>query len=340
VCCGLTLLVPASRAESQTATREATQWAVPRTADGRPDFQGNWTNATLTPVERPEGRDRILTPEQIAQIEGRRQNLADSLSRPSDPDRPAPPVGGIGETGRVGGYNYFYMDPGTRVAVFNGEPRSSIIIDPPDGRFPALTPEADRLIEEEAERATQFGEFDNPENLTYSDRCIRSHGSHVPLLPNYVYNSNYTIVQTSDHLVILTEMIHDVRIIPLGERKPLPEDQHPWMGYSWGRWEGDTLVVETTNIPSSESNQQWFFPGGSDDMKVIERFTRPDEHTINYEFTVEDPTTYTGSWSGEVPFSRLDGRLYEYACHEGNYALRHILSGARAQEREDPGRHR
>lgn len=335
--CVAALLALAAPTAAQTSPGEPTQWVVPRTPDGHPDLQGDWTNATLTPVQRPEGRDRVLTPEQVAEVEGRRRNFADSLARPSDPNREAPPRGGFGEAGSVGGYNYFYMDAGDRVAVFNGEPRSSIVVDPPDGRFPALTPEAERRREEEAERAARFGPFDNPENMTLSDRSIMSHGSHVPLLPNYAYNNNYTIVQTSDYVMILTEMIHDVRIIRLGERRPLPEDQYPWLGYSWGRWEGDTLVVETTNIPPSESNAQLFFPGGSEDMKVIERFTRPDEHTINYEFTVEDPATYVRSWSGELPFRRLDGRLYEYACHEGNYALPGILGGARAGERDSSG---
>ncbi|MDX1396817.1 MAG: hypothetical protein R3195_20755, partial [Gemmatimonadota bacterium] len=287
-----------------------------------------------TPVQRPEGQDRVLTPEEVARIEGRRQHRADSLSRPSDPNREAPPRGGIGESGAVGGYNYFYMDAGDRVVVFDGEARSSILVDPPNGRFPPLTPEAERAREAEEELAARFGEADNPENLTFSDRCIMTHGTHVPLLPNYAYNNNYTIVQTPEYIAIMMEMIHDVRIIRLGERRPLPDDEYPWMGHSWGRWAGDTLVVETTNIRPSELREQMIFPGGSGGMVVTERFTRPDANTINYQFTVEDPATYTSSWSGELPFRPLEGRLYEYACHEGNYALPNIMRGARAQERE------
>jgi alpha-L-fucosidase len=155
------------------------------------------------------------------------------------------------------------------------------------------------------------------------------------MLPNYFYNNNYTIVQTADHIMIMTEMVHDVRTIRLGEPKPLPENIRPWMGDSWGWWEGDTLVVETTNLPLRQVNgHRYVYPGGSEDMKVTERFTRVDEQTINYEFRVDDPTIYTSPWSGEVPFKALDELVYEYACHEANYSLFNVLSGARAEERE------
>jgi hypothetical protein len=155
------------------------------------------------------------------------------------------------------------------------------------------------------------------------------------MLPNYFYNNNYTIVQTPDHVMILTEMVHDVRIIRLGDRRPLPDDVRPWMGDSWGHWAGDTLVVETTNLPAKQLfGYALTFPGGSPDFKVIERFTRADEVTMNYEFTIIDPVTYTSEWGGEVPFKRLSGDVYEYACHEANYAMENVLRGARAQERE------
>ena len=150
-----------------------------------------------------------------------------------------------------------------------------------------------------------------------------------PMLPNYFYNNNYTIVQTADHIMIMTEMVHDVRIIRMGERMPLPEQVRPWMGDSWGHWEGDTLVIETTNLHPL----QRFNGNPSDNLKVIERLTRVDQSTINYEFTVIDPETYTAEWGGEVPMKALEGLIYEYACHEGNYALGGILSGARYQER-------
>ncbi len=346
--CGLVAFAVAQTPPSTAAQApppEAAPPVVPRTPDGHPDLQGNWTNATATPIQRPEGQGPVLDPEQVAEIEGERQEFIAELSADSDPDRQAPPVGGVftgdarfdAATGGTGGYNYFYIDAGDRVAVFNGKPRSSLVVDPPDGRIPPLTPEARQAREEAGARAGQFGPFDNPENRPLGERCIMSFGSNAgpPMLPNYFYNNNYTIVQTADHIMILTEMVHDVRIIRLGERKPLPAHIRPWMGDSWGRWEGDTLVVETTNLPLDQVNGHRFIhPGGSENMKVIERFTRVDAHTINYEFTVQDPTFYTRPWSGEVPFKVLDGLVYEYACHEANYSLFNVLSGARAQERE------
>jgi hypothetical protein len=166
-----------------------------------------------------------------------------------------------------------------------------------------------------------------------AERCILSFGSNLgpPMLPNYFYNNNYTIVQTADHVMIMTEMVHDVRVIRLGERKPLPPHIRPYGGDSWGRWVGDTLVVETGNI-HPEQDLQGIAP--TEALRVIERFSRADANTINYEFTVIDPTTYTQPWGGEVPYTRLDAQVYEYACHEGNYAMSNVLSGARAEERQ------
>ena len=338
--CGVLCLGLASPLASQPQVPETKPWVMPRTSDGHPDLQGNWTNATITPIQRPRGRDPVLTPEQVARVEGRRQNLIDASGQPSDPDREAPPVGGDGSTGAaggVGGYNYFYIDAGDRVAVFNGEPRSSLIVNPADGRIPPLTPEARQARREASSRRGVFGQYDNPENRPLGERCIKSFGSNAgpPMLPNYFYNNNYTIVQTADHIMIMTEMVHDIRVIRLGERKPLAEHIRPWMGDSWGWWEGDTLVVETTNLPLRQVNgHRYVYPGGSESMKVTERFTRADDHTINYEFTVEDPITYTGPWGGEVPFKALEELVYEYACHEANYSLFNVLSGARAEERE------
>lgn len=338
--CGVLCLGLASPLASQPQVPETKPWVMPRTSDGHPDLQGNWTNATITPIQRPRGRDPVLTPEQVARVEGRRQNLIDASGQPSDPDREAPPVGGDGSTGAaggVGGYNYFYIDAGDRVAVFNGEPRSSLIVNPADGRIPPLTPEARQARREASSRRGVFGQYDNPENRPLGERCIKSFGSNAgpPMLPNYFYNNNYTIVQTADHIMIMTEMVHDIRVIRLGERKPLAEHIRPWMGDSWGWWEGDTLVVETTNLPLRQVNgHRYVYPGGSESMKVTERFTRADDHTINYEFTVEDPITYTGPWGGEVPFKTLEELVYEYACHEANYSLFNVLSGARAEERE------
>ena len=320
-------------------TPDQRQWVMPRTSDGHPDLQGNWSNATITPLGRPRGRGPVLTPDQVAEIEGRREEFIEVLSATSDPNREAPAVGGVrtgdfafdAASGGTGGYNYVYIDGGDRVAIYNGESRSSLVTNPADGRIPSLTPEARQRRSERSEFNRQFGAYDNPENRPLSDRCLMSFGSNAgpPMLPNYFYNNNYTIVQTADHIMIMTEMVHDVRIIRMGERVPLPEQVRPWMGDSWGHWEGDTLVIETTNLHPL----QRFNGNPSDNLKVIERLTRVDQSTINYEFTVIDPETYTAEWGGEVPMKALDGLIYEYACHEGNYALGAILSGARYQER-------
>ena len=305
----------------------AQQWVMPRTPDGHPDLQGNWANGTITPFEREEGRGPVFTPEEVAQREQRAVDRVISGAEPSDPDRPPLSAGGD-----IGSYNDVYFERGVRVAVINGEPRSSLLTNPPNGRRPPLTPEAERLRQERSEFNRQFGEADNPENLSLTVRCLMF-GSNVgpPMVPNGAYNNNYTIVQTADYVVIHAEVVHDTRIIRIGDGPRLPDDVRPWMGDSWGRWEGDVLVVETTNIYPLHT-----FRGirPTKDLKVFERFTKVDQETILYEFTVDDPTTYTEPWGGEIPMKALHGQLYEYACHEGNYSLAGILSGARYQERQ------
>lgn len=332
--------LPPQPLAAQEQKRAAADWTVPRTPAGKPDLQGNWTNATLTPIQRPEGQGPVFTWEEVARIEGRVREVLAEAYADSDPDREAPPVGGTftgdprfdAASGGTGGYNAFFIDAGERVAVFNGEPRTSLIVDPPNGQVPELSGEGRETLMERRASARRFGTYDNPENRPLAERCIMSFGSNAgpPMLPNYFYNNNYTIVQTPDHVMIMTEMVHDVRIVRIGEPKRLPPHIRPWMGDSWGRWEGDALVVETTNLHPDQTLQG--IPP-SEEMKVTERFTRADEHTINYEFTVEDPRMFSRPWSGEVPFTRLDGLVYEYACHEGNYALENVLRGARAQER-------
>lgn len=312
-------------------------WEVPRTPYGHPDLQGNWSNATITPIQRPEGQEPILTRGEVAEIEGERVERIEEEAAPTDPDREAPPVGGDGSTGAaggVGGYNYFWIDAGDRVAVFDGEYRSSLITNPPDGRVPQMTPEA---IQRRREAFAGFGQgaYDNPESRPMAERCIVSFGSNAgpPMLPNYFYNNNYTIVQTPDNVMILTEMVHDYRIIRLGERtSPLPDDVTPYFGDSWGEWVGDTLVVETTNLHPTQSLQG---APVTPDSKVVERLWRAGPNTLNYEFTVVDPSSFVAEWGGQLPFNRQPGQVYEYACHEGNYALENVLSGARAEERRE-----
>ena len=320
-------------------------WTTPMTAFGHPDLQGNWSNATLTPIVRPTGVEPVLTPEQVRDMERGRAEFIEADLAASDPNRGPPPVGGsfTGDArwdagaGAVGGYNQFYIDAGDNIAIYNGEYRSSLIVDPFDGSRPPLSEEGRRRTRERQQSRAQFGSYDNPENRPLAERCIMSFGSNAgpPMMPNYFYNNNYTIVQTPDHVMIMTEMVHDARIIRLGAQNPLPAHVRPWMGDSWGYWEGETLVVETTNIHP----EQRLVGGGanfmpSEQATIIERLTRVGPQTINYEFTVDDPGMFTRPFSGQVPFRALDDLVYEYSCHEGNYAMSGVLSGARAGERD------
>jgi hypothetical protein len=349
---------PAAKAPDATAKPPAKKgWVVPRTPDGKPDLQGNWTNETQTPLERMTQGGGTLTDQQAAAIEQRALAVEEFRDRPSDPDRPAPPKGGesgrlaapgqpsfielISEAagGAVGGYNGFWLDPGLNVIRIDGVARSSIIIDPPNGRVPPLTDAGKKRLAEINARAKRFGEFDHPEMRPVSDRCLLSFGSNAgpPMLPNYFYNNNYTIVQTKDHVMIMSEMVHDVRIIHLTRTTHLPATVRPWLGDSIGRWEGDTLVVETTNIHPTQLEQTsilWAYRGATENLKVTERFTRTGPDTILYRFTMDDPATFTAPFTGELPFTKMDEMIYEYACHEGNYAMENILGGERAREKQ------
>ncbi len=332
-------LVHAQAAMLATAPAKAPaapkKWVLLRTPDGHPDIQGNWSNATLTPIQRPPGQERALNKAQVVALEKIRSDTIEQLSKASDPNRTAPPKGGDGSTGAagmVGGYNYFYIDAGDHMAFVNGETRSSIVIDPPDGRVPAFTPAARARMLERNRASRGMGEFDNPENRPLAERCIMSFGSNAgpPMLPNYFYNNNYTFVQTKDHIVMMTEMVHDARIIRMNASTRLPPTVRPWMGESIGRWEGDTLVVVTTNFHP----RQLFWGGSSDSLTVTERFHRTGEFTLLYRFTINDPSTFTKPWSGELPYNRMTDLIYEYACHEGNFAVSNVLSGERSRERE------
>jgi len=319
----------------------AQQWVAPRTPWGHPDLQGNWSNATLTPFQRAPGLGPVFTPAQVDSVEGREAGRVEIGLAPSDADR-APP-----RAGNVGGYNEIYFDRGDRVAVVDGEPRSSLITYPANGRIPPLSPEGERRKRASEEFRARFGAYDHPELRPLAERCIIYYGSSPtgvlgsPMTPTNGYNNNFTIVQNADHVVLRAEMINDVRIIRLGEpgtdtyeRGRLPSHIRPWFGDSWGRWVGDTLVVETTNIHPNQTigdyDDKIFH---SEDLVLTERFVRVDEETILYEFRMDDPRTYSEPWGGQVPFRKFDDNIYEYGCHEGNYALEGILSGARYQER-------
>ena len=308
----------------------ARPWVLERTADGKPDLQGIWTNATITPLERPAGFPRlVLTAAEAARMEKAVTDRVERLAQPSDPNRAAPPAGGDGSTGaagNVGGYNNFWIDAGERVAVVNGEYRSSLIVDPPDGRVPALTPEARARQAARLKERAGTGQYDHPEFRPLAERCLLSFGPTTPMLPNYFYNNNYQIVQTADHVMILMEMVHDARVVRMNAEH-LPKHIRPWMGDSVGRWEGDTLVIDTTNFPPQQNLR-----GSSENLHVVERLTRVDRDTILLQFTVNDPTTFTRPWSGEVPLHASPEMIFEYACHEGNYALGNVLRGARQEE--------
>jgi len=316
------------------AGAQAAGYKAPRNEFGQPDFQGNWTNATLTSLERAkEYGDRLeISEEEAAKVEGAAAQHVEENAKPTDPKlgiQDLPKDCGYGFTGTNCGYNNFWVDRGTQVIRINGKPRSSIITEPANGRLPPLKPEArQRLAAKAAAFRKGAGPVDGPEIRSLGERCLMSFGSSAgpPMLP-LMYNNTYTIVQTKDAVMIQVEMVHDVRVIRLNG-KPLPKAIAKWMGDSVGHWEGDTLVVETTNFHPQQN-----FRGSQENLKVTERFTRISPQQILYKFTVDDPTTFTEPFSGELPMNYTPEKLYEYACHEGNYALPGILAGAREEER-------
>ena len=328
---------------------------IPRTASGRPDLNGSYDAATLTPLERPVrlGERAYLTPEEAAEIAEEERLIQEGGVAKSDANREAPPEGGakvVGlehtagggnefGAGNVGGYNLFWIDRGTDTYRVDGKIPTSIIIDPPNGRMPAMTEAA-----QERMRATfaHFlrpndgtawwvehdgpGPYDGPESLPTSERCLVGFTGAAPTFPS-LYNNFKRIVQTETHVVILLEMIHDARIVRLNSEHPGPEVTK-WLGDSIGWWEGDTLVVETTNFRPDGRG----FRGGSENARVTERFTVQPGGNVVYNFTVEDDATWTAPWTGEYLWKADEGRVYEYACHEGNYSMGGTLRGARVLE--------
>lgn len=302
---------------------------IPRTANGRPDLQGVWTNKTLTPLTRPQeyGDLRALSAEQVQRVEGDNQEYLDAEYADSDPGRAAGFGAQAGDDGDTDdGYNEFWKDVGTQIQMINGEYRSSIIIDPPNGQIPyAGDPRA--LFRRDPGAP---GRSDGPEGRPLAERCLLSFGSHSgpPMLP-VMYNNNYQFVQTDGYVMILAEMAHDARIIRLND-EPMT-DMKKWMGDSVGRWEDDTLIVETVGFHPQQN-----FRGSSANLKVTERFSRVSASEILYNFTVEDPTVFSQPFTGELMFNARPTHesMYEYACHEGNYALGGILAGARELERQ------
>jgi len=298
------------------ATTEAGSYRVPRTPDGQPDLQGYWTNSTYTPLQRPEGITRdFFTREEAIEI------MKKAAAAESEQTTP----------GTIADVHYdftqFGLDRNQGGVPLNL--RTSLIFDPPDGRLPPVTAEGKtRAAERAAARKRLGGPWDAAQNQSFSVRCILMNRAGPPMLPG-AYNNYYQIVQAPGYVMILVEMIHEPRIIPLDGRPHLPGHVQQLTGNPVGRWEGDTLVVESTNF----TDQNPFAEGASEKLRLIERFTRVADDRILYQFTVEDPATWTRPWSAELPMLRTDGPIFEHACHEGNYSLVNALAGARADEK-------
>ena len=282
---------------------------APRTPWGDPDLQGTWTNTTRTPLERPThlGATEVYTEEQVSELN---EQAARNV------DRPPPP-------GETGAYNSFWMESGRR------SQRTSLVVDPPDGRVPYTPAERERA-DAFAAAINADGPADTWTDRNLYERCI-TRGLPGTMMPGF-YNHNYHILQAPGYVVIHVEMIHDARIVPLDGRAHVPASIRQWLGSSRGRWEGDTLVVETTNFTDAVRDRGLTVFGGGRDGRLVERFTRVDADTIDYEFTFEDSTVFTRPWTAAIPMTRMEGPLFEYACHEGNYGLENILAGARAEE--------
>jgi len=317
----LTMLLPTMPAAGQTSSQKQgtkPQWTPPRTPDGQPDLQGIWSNAGIIPLERPkdlEGK-RKFTEAEYAEYESK-------VFRRSDRDRP-------GQTG-VGTYNGFWWDQGSKLAPNRN---TSLIVDPPDGRIPALTAAAAKRMQEDREYAGVHP-ADGPEDRPLIERCLVFPTTGPPMLPSFFngtpygpLTTNYQIVQTREYLEIFVEHNHETRIVPLDGRPHLPANVRQWFGDPRGHWEGDTLVVDTTNFTNTTK-----FKGADENLHLTERFSRVGPETLLYRFTIDDPTAFTQPWTGEYPLIASQDRMYEYACHEGNYGLAGVLAGARASEK-------
>jgi hypothetical protein len=293
---------------------------VPRTADGRPDLGGVWDFRTVTPLERPRelADQAFFTEEEAAAFAAERVEASNVDRNRSNEVTDRRVVNGTTETVDLRlAYNDFWWDRGT-TAVETG--RTSLVIDPPEGRVPAYTAEAVARNAARVARSERLTE--GPEDRSLPERCILGFNSGPPMLPGG-YNQNIQLFQTAGNVVVLNEMVHNVRVVPLDGRPHTGIPQ--WVGDSRGRWDGDTLVVETKHFLRETA-----FRGSSANLHLIERFTRADADTLIYEFTVEDPTTWERPWTAEIPMRRNDATLVEYACHEGNYGMEGTLSGARA----------
>jgi cell division septation protein DedD len=312
----LTVTGQAQRSTTAAAARPASAkpWTMPRTPEGRPDLQGYWTNNTYTPLERPQNVTKEFYTKEEA--EAAAKTRAEREAEQTEP----------GTTADVHyDFTQFGLDRSqTRLTV---NLRTSIIVDPPNGRIPAVTAEGQRrATERAAQRKAQGATYDQVQNIAMGSRCVWSNAG-PPMLPPG-YNPAYQIVQGPDFVMILIENQHEVRIIPTDARPHAPQGVRSFLGDSRGRWEGDTLVVETTNF-----NDKTAFRGASENMKVTERFTRVSDDEIRYQFTVHDPSTWEVPWTGEMPYVKINGPIFEHACHEGNYGITNTLAGVRLEEK-------
>ena len=295
--------------------RAAKSYTPPRTPDGQPDLQGYWTNAGYAPLERPDKVTKeFYTKEEAAEFE---KQFVDTEAEQTEP-------------GTIPDVHYDHTQFGLdrSVAGYSSNLRTSLIVDPPNGKLPPLSAEGRKRAVERAEAAKRMGgPYDAAQNLPLGARCLVMDRMGPPMLYGN-YNNNYQIVQAPGLVMILAEMLHDVRVIPLDGRQQLPQNVRQWTGSGRGHWEGETLVVETTNFNGKNPLR-----GSSENMRLVERFTRVGENTIRYQFTVDDPATWTRPWSAEMPMKATIGPIFEHACHEGNYSLSNILAGARAEEK-------
>jgi len=314
---GQTPAAPAAKAGKEVAPaplkkpKPAGQWTAPRTPWGDPDLQGTWNNGTITPLERPRnaGEKELLSKEEEADVNAQSDTRAERR-----PENRAQDV--------ELAYNQFWWDRGASIG------RTSLLVDPKDGRLPPVTPNGQKLLDAQAAARRGRGAGDSWLDRPLQERCLLYHG--VPPLPTG-YNNNYEIVQTPGLVAILHEEIHETRLIPLDGRPHVSSDITQWLGDSRGHWEGDTLVVETTNF---RKDTTFRFPVDTAALRIVERFRRVGPDDVDYQFTVDNPTMYTRPWTAMLPMRHEDGLIYEYACHEGNYAIGHVLAGFRAQERE------
>ena len=313
IACGLAVALASAAPFAQTRV-PASREALPRTPDGHADLQGIWDFRSATPLERParfKGRE-FMTPEEVLEYE--RLALEREDGRPPDDAR---------SLDEQSVHPVWWLDYGKNVVK---TARTSLIVDPPDGRMPPQTPDARARLAARRAEARTHGPADSYENRSLQERCI-TRGLPEVTLPG-PYNNNLQIVQTPAYVMLQTEMIHDARIVPMDGRPHAGAAVRSWMGDSRGRWDGDTLVIDTTNFTDRTN-----FRGSGASLHLIERITRVDAGSIEYRFTVEDPTTWTRPWTVAYPMLKTDGPIYEFACHEGNYGLRDILTGARYEEK-------